>query len=122
MSERLQRAVSNTIEAGYQLDREAFTFLETLSKTEDPVALMEKVVKKMEESTQKPLFIDRPLLQEFRLEATPKPEAEPQPSIPSAPSPPLFQLPLESRKEAFKPYAKEVDAQIKVLEDPTAEI
>jgi DNA polymerase II small subunit len=121
MSERLQRAVTNTIEAGYQLDSEAFTFLETLSKTEDPVALMEKVVKKMEESTQKPLFIDRPLLEECMLETTPKLEAEPQPSIPSTPSPPSFKLPLESKKEAFKPYAKEVDAQIKVLEDPTTE-
>ena len=125
MSERLQIAVSNTIEAGYQLDSEAFTFLEMLSKTKDPVALMEEVVKKMEEFAQKPLFIDRPLLEGFMLEATPKPEAELQllqPSIPSAPSPPQFQLPLESRKEAFKPYAKEIDAQIKVLEDPTAEM
>jgi len=76
VSERLQRAVSNTIEAGYQLDSEAFTFLEMLSKTKDPVALMEEVVKKMEEFAQKPLFIDRPLLEGFMLEATPKPEAE----------------------------------------------
>src|SRR5512136_230720 len=86
---------------------------------------MEKIVKKMEESAQKPLFIDRSLLEGPILEATPKPEAEfklPQPSIQSAQSPPQFELPLESRKEAFKPYAKEVDAQIKVLEDPTAEV
>ena len=69
MSERLQIAVSNTIEAGYQLDSEAFTFLEMLSKTKDPVALMEEVVKKMEEFAQKPLFIDRPLLEGLMLEA-----------------------------------------------------
>jgi DNA polymerase II small subunit len=84
---------------------------------------MEKVVKKMEEGTQKPLFIDRPLLEEFVSAATPKPAAEPQPSVLAvSPQPPSFQLPLESRKEAFKPYAKEVDAQIRVLEDPTAEV
>jgi DNA polymerase II small subunit len=117
VSERLQKAISNTIEAGYQLDKDAFTFLEILSKTEDPVTLMEKVVKKIEESTQKPLFIDRNLLEEFIPEATPKPQ-EHQPSIPTKPS---LQMPLESRKEAFKPYAKEVKPQIDVLEDPTAE-
>jgi len=119
VSERLQRAVSTTIEAGYQLDKEAFTFLETLSKTEDPVALMEKLIRKMEELTQKPLFIDRNILEEFISEATPQPEAEPKLSTPS---PRLLQLPFESRKEAFKPYAGEVEAQIKVLEDPTAEV
>jgi len=119
LSERLQRAVSNTIEAGYQLDKEAFTFLETLSKTEDPVALMEKIVKKMEEFTQKPLFVSRNLLEELISETTPKPEMGSQPAIPS---PPSLELPLESRKEAFKPFAKEVDAQIKVLEDPTDEV
>jgi len=119
VSERLHRAVSNTIEAGYQLDKEAFTFLETLSKTEDPVTLMEKVVKKMEEFTQKPLFIGRNLLEEFISEATPKPQGESQPSISS---PASLQLPFESRKRAFKPYAKEIDPQISVLEDPTNEV
>jgi len=119
VSERLQRAVSNTIEAGYQLDKEAFTFLETLSKTEDPVALMEKIVKKMEELTQKPLFIDRNILEELMPNAPPKPEAELKTSIPL---PPSLQPPLESRKGAFKPFAREVEAQVKVLEDPTKEV
>jgi DNA polymerase II small subunit len=122
VSEQLQRAVSNTIEAGYQLDSEAFTLLKILSKTEDPVVLMAKVVKRIDESSQKPLFIDRLLLEEFMLEAIPKAKAESQLSILPSPSLPSFQPPLESRKETFKPYAKEVDAQIKVLEDPTSEI
>lgn len=121
MSERLQRAISNTIEAGYQLDKEAFSLLETLSKTEDPVALMEKIIKKAEALAQKPLFIGRNFLEEFvsEEETAPKMEAKSEPSI-SPPQPP--QLPYESRKEAFRPYAKEVDAQIRVLDDPTGEV
>jgi len=121
MSERLQRAISNTIEAGYQLDLEAFTLLETLSKTEDPVVLMEKVIKKAEALAQKPLVIGRNFLEEFVSEEVPsKLEAEPAPSILPPPQPP--QLPYESRKEAFRPYSREVDVQIQVLDDPTSEV
>ena len=122
LSEQLQRAVSNTIEAGYQLDSEAFLLLKTLSKTEDPVALMEKVVKKIEGSSQKPLFINRLLLENFMQLAIPKSEVEQQFSTSPFPVLPSIESSAESRKEAFKPYAKEVDAQIKILEDPTAEI
>jgi len=121
LSERLQKAISNTIEAGYQLDREAFALLETLSKTEDPVTLMEKAIKKAEELTQKPFFIGRNFLEELVSEGErpPRLEAELKPSIPLITP---QQLPYESRKEAFKPYAKEVEAQIKVLDDPTGEL
>ncbi len=111
MSERLQRAVSFTIEAGYQLDSEAFALLETLSKTEDPFSLMEKIIRKMDKLEQKPLFISRSSLEELM---TPLPEREPTPI--TAPSPTPF---LESKREAFKPYAAEVEADIKVLDDPT---
>jgi len=121
VSERLQRAISNTMEAGYQLDKEAFTFLETLSKTEDPVELMEKVVKKVEALAQKPLFIDRNFLEELAEEEEKTPEAQTQP-LPSIPTQSLSQIPYESRKEAFKPYAKEVGAQIRVLDDPTSQV
>jgi len=122
LSERLQRAISNVIEAGYQLDKEAFMLLETLSKTEDPVALMEKVIKKAEAFAQKPLFIGRSLLEELALEEEPASKLEVEFKTPIITSPPLPQPLYEARKEAFKPYAKEVDAQIKVLDDPTGEL
>ena len=116
MSEKLQKAVSHTIQAGYQLDSEAFLFLETLSKTEDPVALMEKLTMKVNEAEQKPLFISRNLIEEFMTQAAKGPTAKAE-QLPSEPQPiPIF----ESRKEAFKPYAKEIDADIEVLEDPTS--
>ena len=84
MSERLQKAVSNTIEAGYQLDSGAFTLLETLSKTEDPVSLMEKIVRKMDELEQKPLFINRNSLEEIVT-----PVSEGQKETVAIPSPPV---------------------------------
>jgi len=112
LSEQLQKAISYAIQVGYQLDSEAFAFLETLSKTEDPVALMEKITKKIEEAEQKPLFITRNLIEEFvAASESPGKTATPRTSI----TPP----PFESRKEAFKPLALEIDADIKILEDPT---
>jgi len=110
VSERLQKAVAYTIEAGYHLDSEAFALLETLSKTEDPIALMEKIIRKMGELEQKPLFIDRSSLEEF---ITP---LKAQTEITVAPLPEPF---LESKRESFQPYAKEIDPEIKVLDDPT---
>jgi len=111
VSERLQKAVSCTIEAGYQLDSEAFALLETLSKTEDPVSLMEKIIRKMEEHEQKPLFISRNALEEFMTSIT---KGQKEPAVAFSPKP--F---LESRRETFEPFAKDITSDIKVLDDPT---
>ncbi len=110
MSELLQKAVHSALEAGYQLDKDAFNFLERLSKTEDPTTIIEKAVKKAQTLSQKPLFIGRSLLEELLTEETKKP---PPPPVPISPPP------LETMKIAFQPYAKEIDSDIKVIEDPT---
>ena len=47
MSERLERAVALTIRAGYQLETEAFAFLETVAQMRDPVKLVEEAVKRI---------------------------------------------------------------------------
>src|SRR3972149_10014269 len=59
MNEQIKKAVEFAIDAGYQLNSDAFVLLETLSKSEDPVALMEETVKELDKLSQKPLFIDR---------------------------------------------------------------
>jgi DNA polymerase II small subunit len=121
LREQLQKAIYNAIEAGFQLDQEAFGFLETLSKTEDPIKFMERVVKKTELLTPKPLFIKRNLLEEIATEQVKvQPESELSSAFPSPPQTAHPEFMLEARKEAFKPYAKEVEAQIRVLADPTA--
>jgi DNA polymerase II small subunit len=116
MSERLQRAVSLTIEAGYQLDKNAFDFLNSLSKTEDPIKLMEKTIKKLGTLTEKTLFIDKNLLEEIAKETFPK-AIEEKPQL--APPPPHPSL---EAKKTFHAYAKDIDADIKIIEDPTDDI
>jgi len=111
--ERLQKAVSFTIASGYQLDKEAFEFLNTLSETEDPLYLMEEAVRKIRDLPQKPLFIDRGFLEAMKKE----PCAE-EGKLPPPFSPPTIS---ESRK-SFRPYAKDVEDRVKVITDPTKKI
>ncbi|UCF58573.1 MAG: DNA-directed DNA polymerase II small subunit [Candidatus Bathyarchaeota archaeon] len=115
MSDRLQRAVSFTIAAGYQLDKQAFDFLNTLSQTEDPVRLMEQVIKEIKNLPQKTLFIQRSFLEEVAEKTLPEVKEE-KPSLPTLPSP------IPEAKKVFHAYAKDIDADIKVIEDPTDEI
>ncbi len=110
--DKLQRAVSFTISSGFQLDKEAFEFLNGVAKTEDPLYLMEEAVRKIRNLTQKPLFIDRVFL-----EAMKKPscaEEEKSFSVDSKST-------SESRK-TFRPYAKDVEDGIKILMDPTKKV
>ncbi len=113
MSEKIQRAVSFAITSGYQLEKSAFDFLETMSQTKDPFKLMEEAVKRVEALSEKPLFINRSFLENVMKEAFPEKEETKQ----SPPSPII-----EAKKTVFRPYAKDIDADMKVLEDPTDEI
>jgi DNA polymerase II small subunit/DNA polymerase delta subunit B len=111
--ERLQKAVSFTISSGYQLDKEAFEFLNTISETEDPLYLMEEAVRKIRDLPQKPLFINRGFLEAMKKEPCAEEEKLPPPFLPPTIS--------ESRK-SFRPYAKDVEDKIKVILDPTDKI
>ena len=110
--EKLQKAVSFTIASGYQLDKEAFDFLNTVSETSDPLDLMEEAVRKIRDLPQKPLFIDRGFLEAMKKE----PCAEEQ-----LPSPVSSPDTSESRK-TFRPYAKDVEDRVKVITDPTKKV
>jgi len=113
VSERLQRAVSIAIASGYQLEKGAFDFLETVSQTGDPVLLMEEAIKRVENLPEKPLFIDRNVLEEAMKQVFPEKEEM---------KPPLSQPIMETRKAVFHAYSKGVDADVKVIEDPTDKI
>jgi uncharacterized protein YpiB (UPF0302 family) len=62
-TEKLQRAVEAAIAAGYQLNSEAFEFLNKLIATDDPTTIMSKALQRIEELEEKPLFIDRNFLE-----------------------------------------------------------
>jgi len=111
--ERLQKAVSFTISSGYQLDKEAFEFLNVRAKTEDPLYLMEEAVRKIRDLPQKPLFIDKVFLETMKKEPCVEEEKLLQGNSISTNS--------ESRK-TFRPYAKDVEDGVKVLVDPTKEV
>ncbi|UCE29872.1 MAG: DNA-directed DNA polymerase II small subunit [Candidatus Bathyarchaeota archaeon] len=115
MSSKLQRAISFTIDAGYQLDKQAFDFLSTLSQTEDPVRLMEEVIKRIEALPQKTLFIQRSFLEEI-LERTFKEGKEEKLGSLESPSP------IPRARKAFHAYAEDAKAEIEVIQDPTDEI
>jgi len=109
---RLQKTISYIVEAGYQLDSEAFALMETLSKTEDPLNLIEKIIGKIDELPQKPLFISRSLLEEL-IAHTAKTGSEPAVQR-------LLEPFMDSKKESFKPHAKEIESDVRVLDDPTS--
>ena len=111
--ERLQKAVSFTIAAGYQLNKEAFEFLNTISQREDPLSLMEEAIRKIEGLPEKPLFINRSFLEEMMKETFPEEEK---------PSPPVSPPPILEARKVFRAYAKDVDANLKVIDDPTDKI
>ena len=113
MNERLQKAVSSIIAAGFQLDTEAFNFLNTLPQTEDILKLTEETIRKIKDISENPLFISRDFLEKVAKEILPE---EKEPSI-TLPSP----LTIETTK-TFHPYAKDIDADIKVIDDPTDKI
>lgn len=118
-AERLQKAVETTIAAGYQLDKEAFEFLKIVAATEDPIKIVNKALEKMENQKEKAFFIDRNflevLMKDFEeLEG----KAVPQKEIPQQ----LPELGITEGKKAFQPYAKDVEAKISVIEDPSTKI
>lgn len=118
--EKLRKAVELAIASGHQLSKEAFDYLQLVVATGDPTECMRRAIAKMEASKENPMFIARGLLEEVAhipisaredaLETTQKPvvSAEESPSIES--------------EALWHPYAKDVEAEIKIIENPGSEI
>jgi DNA polymerase II small subunit len=111
---KLQKAIETTIEAGYQLDSEAFTYLASIAKTEDPTQFISKALLKIEELDEKPLFIERPFLQHVHETSQSQTKEE-------SPFPPEenHEATAPEGTSLFEPYAKDIEPQIKIIEDPT---
>lgn len=115
--ERLQKAVELTITAGYQLDKEAFELLSAAAVVEDPTQIMSKAIQQLESLESKPLFIERNFLEQ--LIKAPEPAKEITHCTSEEP-PQVSQL--TEAKKAFHPYAKDVEAEISGIEDPSTKI
>ena len=117
-TEKLQKAVETAISAGYQLNSEAFEFLSKRTTTDDPTTIMSKALQRIEELEEKPLFIDRNFLE--TLLNPPETIEKKQTSVQDEDLEP--QEPQINGKSVFHPYAKDVEAKINVLEDPTGKL
>jgi DNA polymerase II small subunit len=122
-AEKLQKAVDLTIAAGYQLDKDAFEFLSTLAKTADPAAVMAKAIRQIEDLKEKPFFIQRCFLEQLlkpaeSAQATPC-KAEGASSIEAS-----WTKAAEATggKAPFHPYALNIEPDLRVIEDPGAQI
>lgn len=123
-SEKLRKAVESTIAAGYQLNQEAFMFLRLLAPTRDPLEIMDKAIKKLSNSVEKPLFIDKSFLEHLLG------DNELQKEIVTSPLETLQEpcdketqvSPITENRISFCPYSKEIEPEINIIEDPTTRL
>ncbi len=126
MREKLQRAIQATIAAGYQLNSEAFEFLCQNCETSDPVTIMNLAFERIQELQEKPMFIERGFLEALLQPAMPVPEVQlPEPQITPEPQvamePPTIPEAIVDEVE-FYPFARDIPAEIKILEDATGKL
>jgi DNA polymerase II small subunit len=122
-AEKLQRAVELAIAAGYQLNKEAFEFLGMVAATEDPASIMAKAIQQIESLAEKPFFIERCFLEELLKTSESERESIAQPSEERLQTAPEMQaVQITEAKRPFNPYSKDVQADMKVIEDPSSKI
>jgi DNA polymerase II small subunit len=121
--EKLQKAVDLTLAAGYQLNKEAFEFLNIIMTTEDPAEVISKAIKQLGELGERPFFIERNFLERIMEVEKPAKEivSEPFENQPQPPTEPQIPQIIEG-KTVFHPYAKDVDASINIIDDPSTKL
>lgn len=122
--EKLQRAIQATIAAGYQLNIEAFEFLIQNSKTNDPCTIMNLALERIQELHDKPMFIERHFLETLLQQSTsPTPEIQPlKPRTAETSNFPQSSIEQPTVETEFYPYAKDIQANINILEDATGKL
>lgn len=102
-AQKLERAVRETVNAGYQFDSEAFRLLKDAAEEAAMDELVQRIVVKCNALPERPMLITlgmvRAELDELSLAKG--------------------EFPSGVGKETFRPYATEVESQVKVLEDYT---
>jgi len=121
-TEKLQKAVALTITAGYQLNREAFEFLSVAAASEDPTEIMNKALQKIGNLEEKPLFIDKGFLEHLLSESEPSKEIVIQPPEHPAKETPTSEPQITEAKKPFRPFAREIEPNLNVIEDPTTKL
>ncbi len=117
VDEKVRVVISRVLKAGYHLDLDAFDFLCAISKTKDPITVAEAILKKLSNNNQKPFVINKSMLKEVAGETYPQAE-EIETTTNSHPD----QFLSTGKSHRFQPHAKNINSQLKVIEDPTDEI
>ncbi len=122
--EKLQRAIQATIAAGYQLNSEAFEYLCQNCETNDPVNIMNLALERIQALQDKPMFIERAFLEALQQQPTLSiPEIKsPEPQIAETPNLTQQNMEPQTVETEFYPYAKDVTADFKILEDATGKL
>jgi DNA polymerase II small subunit len=118
--EKLQKAIETTIAAGYQLNSDAFEFLSIVAATDDPTEIISKALQRISELEEKPFFIDRTLLETLLKPPELSGETRSQPLEENLEEQPEKQL--TGGTSVFHPYAKDIEAKISIIEDPTGKL
>ncbi|MCK5628162.1 DNA-directed DNA polymerase II small subunit [Candidatus Bathyarchaeota archaeon] len=118
--DKLQKAVKSTLEAGYQVDIEAFDFLKKLSLNDDPILIMQKALLRISELEEKTTVIDRSLLE--TLQKQPEKPSHKRNQVDGKTIEEIVEKKVVQSKSVFHPYSKEIDPEIAILEDPTDEL
>ena len=107
VEQRLKKAIALIITSGYQLDPQALAFLRSLAQDREIEDRVKDTIDKASNLSERPLFITKEMLEEA-LGVPPKEE--------------VTATVVEGVGEVFHPYAKEVDAEIEVLEGATERV
>jgi DNA polymerase II small subunit len=122
-SDSLQKAIEATIAAGYQLDSGAFAYLSAIAATQDPTSLIVKALSRIEELDEKPFFIERPFLEQLHDGAESQIILQTQPQHPPEDTDQEKEpQPYPEAASLFEPYAKNIEPQIKIIDDPTTKL
>lgn len=116
-SERVQRAVSLLLRAGYHLEKEAFDFLYAISKVTDPVRLIEVLLKQLDNFEHKRLLVSKKLLEEAVNDQLPV--CDDPADYSKAPAASARVLTPKRRRYV---KAKDTESDVEVLQDPTKEV
>jgi DNA polymerase II small subunit len=126
--EKLQTAMQAAFAAGYQLNSEAFEYLNQNSQTNDPVTIMNLALERIQGLQDKPMFIEKSFLEtllQVSVPSTqvivPEPKYIPSPSIPQPQLLPLEEYPTLTETE-FYPYARDIPSELSILEDATGKL
>jgi DNA polymerase II small subunit len=122
-TERLKQAVNSAIAAGYQLDKGAFELLTRVATTENPLEIVNKAIRKLDDSSERPFFIERSFLEQVLKEIESVGGVmtnEHGGSNENTTSPQISQV--TEGKTLFYSYAKDIDSDVKILEDPSMKL